>query len=113
MIFRLLNTGLNVPHTARRRLWVVPNQPVHLITGVSFRVVLVRGSVLSRPYIEFTDPESVDLVPLAVQLRTDIGLVFIPRAVELGPNQTPLRFLFEIALATSGGNMPGLSISQR
>lgn len=113
MIFHLLNTGLHVDQCARRRLWVTPNQSVHLVSGVSFKIVQFVGGLLTTPYLEFSDAEGITQVPLAVQLRADLGLVFIPRSMELGARKVPMRFLMEIALAKADGNLPGLSINQR
>lgn len=112
-LFHLLNTGYHVDPIARRRLWVVPNQPVHLVSGVRFCIRQAAPGLLYTPVFEFSDPDETVRVPLAVQIRADLGLVFIPRAMELGARRIPVRFLVEIALAASGGNMPGLSLHTR
>lgn len=107
MIIRLLNTGLTSSVTARRRLWVVPGQRVHLVSGVSFCLMVTREGTV----IEFRDPSETIRHSLAVVLRNDVGLVFIPRAVELGALNWPMRHLMEIALTKSAAQLPGLSVS--
>lgn len=106
--FKLLNTGYYVPPIARRRLWVAPNEPVHLASGVRFVV-----EQIPVPGFLFTDENDVARTPLTVHLRTDLGLVFIPRAMELGARDMPVRFLIEIALLKTAGNLPGYSANRR
>ena len=105
MIVRLLHTGMHVPPISRRRLWVAPNQTVHLVAGASFTLSLT-GTGAGR--LTLAGPDPVALLPLSPFLHAPLGLWIIPRAVEIGAANWPMRYLMEIALAQPVGPHPAL-----
>lgn len=106
MIVRLLHTGMHVPPISRRRLWVAPNQPVHLVAGLRFTPTISRYRGEGRLTLE--DWHGTTLLPLVPFLHARLGLWIVPRAVELGAANWPMRYLIEIALAQPVGHHPAL-----
>lgn len=107
-VFRLLRTGMYLPPVARRRLWMAPGQTLHLASGARVRILVRREGV----DLSIVHRGVIDLRPLDLYPRPDLGLIFIPRAVELGARNWPVRFLLEIALSKAAGNTPGHAISK-
>ena len=105
MIIQLVHTGYHVPRLSRRRFWLSLGEEVELVCGVKLSVLRMFG----EDQFCFEDDGIPEFTPLSVQLRTDIGLAFIPRAIELGLRDFPMRYLIEATLLKQKGTVPGLS----
>lgn len=104
MIVQLLTTGMRVAPVSRRRFWLATGEPAELLTGL--RVWVFPGA--RSPGLAIKDHLTTACVPLGPVYRRPEGIWIIPRAVELGARNWPVRYLMEVALGDTAGSLPGI-----